>query len=240
MKTVVPHYSLSPIPDFVSKDLWNREYLVNHSIPSSTRYVPAKGFLLFSDLLDLGPGKNVLDVGCGNGRNAVYIAKKGATVTALDFADSALNETTRRASEAGLAKEIYTVNHCLSSQIPFKNGSFDFVLDSYMSCHFLNERLVRAFWKDVARLVKPSGRVLSLLFSPEDEYYGELLSNQPNAPLVQDPSSQIWKRLYDESAVKSLFADDFRFVYFAKFEFDDIVFSKTYKRVILVSVLRPR
>ena len=43
-----------------------------------------------------------LDVGCGSGRDAVYLAKRGWTVTAVDSVDKALATARRRAVEEGV------------------------------------------------------------------------------------------------------------------------------------------
>jgi SAM-dependent methyltransferase len=48
------------------------------------------------------PGR-ALDVGCGSGRDAVYLAKHGWSVTAVDSVDKALASARRRAAEAGVA-----------------------------------------------------------------------------------------------------------------------------------------
>jgi SAM-dependent methyltransferase len=42
-----------------------------------------------------------LDVGCGSGRDAVYLAKRGWSVTAVDSVDRALASARRRAAEEG-------------------------------------------------------------------------------------------------------------------------------------------
>ena len=43
-----------------------------------------------------------LDVGCGSGRDAVYLAKHGWHVTGVDFAETGLNAARRRAQEDGV------------------------------------------------------------------------------------------------------------------------------------------
>ena len=47
------------------------------------------------------PGR-ALDVGCGSGRDAVYLAKRGWTVTAVDSVDKALATARRRAAAEGV------------------------------------------------------------------------------------------------------------------------------------------
>jgi SAM-dependent methyltransferase len=52
----------------------------------------------------LEPGR-ALDVGCGSGRDAVYLAKRGWRVTAVDFSEEALATARRRAAEEGAQVE---------------------------------------------------------------------------------------------------------------------------------------
>src|SRR5256886_12694717 len=49
----------------------------------------------------LSPGR-ALDIGCGSGRDAVYLAKRGWQVTGVDFAEAALNAGGQRAQEEGV------------------------------------------------------------------------------------------------------------------------------------------
>lgn len=49
----------------------------------------------------LSPGR-ALDIGCGSGRDAVYLAKRGWQVTGVDFAEAGLNAARQRAREEGV------------------------------------------------------------------------------------------------------------------------------------------
>ena len=44
-----------------------------------------------------GRGRRALDVGCGNGRDAIYLAKKGWEVTAVDLEERAIRKARERA-----------------------------------------------------------------------------------------------------------------------------------------------
>jgi 2-polyprenyl-3-methyl-5-hydroxy-6-metoxy-1,4-benzoquinol methylase len=46
--------------------------------------------------------KTILDIGCGTGRHAVELAKRGYTVTGVDLSDAQLNRAKQKASEAGV------------------------------------------------------------------------------------------------------------------------------------------
>jgi SAM-dependent methyltransferase len=226
------------VPEFVPKELWEQEYAVKCCIPSSSRREPAKALLLFVEMLGLRAPLKVLDAGCGNGRNAVYLAKRGCQVTAVDFSDWAIRQTHRLALEEGVADRVSVVQHSLNQPVSFSEQSFDFILDAYTFCHFLRQEMAVKFWEDMARLVRASGRLLSIVFSPEDEYYARFLKNSPDGSLVYDPANGIWKRLYTERNIKSFFGPFFEIAYFAKFEFPDLVLGRAYRRVVLTSILR--
>ena len=55
----------------------------------------------------LTPGR-ALDIGCGEGGDAIWLAQQGWQVTAVDFADAALARTTTHAEEAGVGDRVET------------------------------------------------------------------------------------------------------------------------------------
>src|SRR3546814_6941976 len=52
--------------------------------------------------LDVGPGMDVLDLGCGDGTTALPSARRGARVLGVDIASNLVAAGIRRAREAGL------------------------------------------------------------------------------------------------------------------------------------------
>jgi 2-polyprenyl-3-methyl-5-hydroxy-6-metoxy-1,4-benzoquinol methylase len=54
--------------------------------------------------------KRVLELGCGPGRNAIYMAKKGCEVDALDISENAIDWAKERAIEEGVKINF----HCIS------------------------------------------------------------------------------------------------------------------------------
>ncbi|MGB8649705.1 MAG: class I SAM-dependent methyltransferase [Mycobacteriales bacterium] len=53
--------------------------------------------------LHLPPGARVLELGCGPGRNAIWLAEQGCQVDALDLSAEALRWGAQRASSAASA-----------------------------------------------------------------------------------------------------------------------------------------
>jgi tellurite methyltransferase len=51
---------------------------------------------------DLQPGASVLDLGCGEGRNALFLAERGFEVTAVDFSEAGIRKLNALAQERKL------------------------------------------------------------------------------------------------------------------------------------------
>src|SRR5262245_47416832 len=69
-------------------------------------------------------GLDVLDLGCGTGRHAAWLAMAGAKVTALDFSEGMLEKARAKPGNEG----VRFVVHDLHSPLPFPNASFDLVI----------------------------------------------------------------------------------------------------------------
>jgi SAM-dependent methyltransferase len=83
----------------VEREDWNRK----HGEAGPLFGVEPNRFLV-AEVSDLSPGR-ALDVACGAGRNAVWLAERGWTVTGVDFSDVALANARRLAGERGVDVE---------------------------------------------------------------------------------------------------------------------------------------
>lgn len=79
-------------------------------------------------LADLSPGR-ALDLACGEGRNALWLARQGWQVTAVDFSEVALGKGRERAAKDGLELDWLAAD--LTSYVP-EPGGFDLVLIAYL------------------------------------------------------------------------------------------------------------
>jgi SAM-dependent methyltransferase len=74
------------------------------------------------------PG-TALDLGCGHGGDALWLASLGWHVTAVDVAATAVERVTAAADAAGLSDRVAAVRHDLSQSFP--DGTFDLVSACY-------------------------------------------------------------------------------------------------------------
>lgn len=61
-------------------------------------------------IAQLTPGKKVLDIACGEGRNSIFLAKNGFAVTALDISDLGLGKAARWAEKEAVAIDFQHVD----------------------------------------------------------------------------------------------------------------------------------
>lgn len=82
---------------------------------------------LVAEVGDLPPGR-VLDVGCGEGADAIWLASQGWQVTALDVSEVALQRAQAAAQQAGVEVEWI---HAGLLDAPLPGGAFDLVSAQY-------------------------------------------------------------------------------------------------------------
>jgi SAM-dependent methyltransferase len=102
------------------------------------------------------PPGPLLDVGCGAGSNALWLARQGFRVTGVDISPGAIAAAEGRARAAGLHAE-FRVADALA--LPFRRGAFRVVTD--VGCfHTLPARLRPGYVREVRRILRPGGSYL--------------------------------------------------------------------------------
>src|ERR1700733_5953290 len=108
------------------------------------------------EILQLTPETRVLDVACGKGTSAVFLAEQfGCHVTGIDYTD----QNVPKASTLGAAKSIASRVRCEradAERLGFMTGAFDAVICECAFCTFPDKS---AGAGEFARVLRPGGRV---------------------------------------------------------------------------------
>ena len=136
---------------------------------------------LATELVDQGlvkEGTRVLDLGCGFGRNANWLAGKGAIVDAVNINEKELNEAKRRANELGV-----NVNYVKADAgtLPFPSSSVDVVLDAGCT-HMCDKETQAKSVLEARRILKPGGYLQFFGFSKEHPSF----QKNPESPQFRD------------------------------------------------------
>ena len=113
---------------------------------------------------ELEPG-TALDLGCGEGGDAIWLAAQGWTVTATDISQTALDIATRHAAEAGVS--VTWERHDLAESQPA--GPFDLVTTSFL--HSKVELPRAQILRAAAGAVAPGGTLLIVGHAPSAEHH---------------------------------------------------------------------
>jgi malonyl-CoA O-methyltransferase len=98
-------------------------------------------------------GLIALDLGCGTGRHALWMAAAGAVVTAVDFSEGMMAEARRKPG----AEHVRFIEHDLHLPLPFVEGPFDIVVSGLVLEHI---RELGGFFAEAHRVLKPGGRAV--------------------------------------------------------------------------------
>ncbi|WP_409523677.1 class I SAM-dependent methyltransferase [Nitrincola sp. MINF-07-Sa-05] len=154
-----------------TRENWNLEYSHINSIPSSSRTEPAHGLVKIKDLCVVNEeSKKILDLGCGNGRNAIHLLGHGFEVECIDFSDEALSIFKSKLITEPQDKLRITCAD-ITQGLPYNNDEFNFVLDSYCHCHFTEFEKWNYILSEIIRVLKKGGKLVSIQLSTEDTYY---------------------------------------------------------------------
>lgn len=137
------------------QDYWNKFYEANglvHEPSSFARYVEDK---YFQD------GKTLLELGCGNGRDAIFLAEKGKKVSALDLCSKTIDKLSSISIKNA---EFY--NQDFSQLSNFTN--FDYVYSRF-TLHSIDEETEQAVLQQLPQVLKSGGLFLLEARSLKDE-----------------------------------------------------------------------
>lgn len=118
-------------------------------------------------------GATVLDVGCGAGAEAVFLAHLGFRAIGVDTSAEAIALAGRRAAEAGVEVDFNVAD---ATDLPLADDSVDFAMDR--GCfHVIDRDRRRDYARELHRVLRPGARLLLRGASADDEEEGVIAVN---------------------------------------------------------------
>lgn len=150
-----------------------------------------------------------LEIGCGKGRNSIWLAKQEITMTAFDFSRIAIEEAKRRTLENNLKNHPHFFVHDATDLWPLASNSFDFAIDCFASTD-IDSLKGRTFARDeLKRILKPNGYLLVYTLSTEDTFHQEMRQSSPALEKNSffHPSNGKFEKVFEEEELKDFYQE---------------------------------
>jgi len=158
----------------------------------------------------LGSHTTVVDIACGKGTSAVYLAERyGCKVVGVDISEDLVVQAVKLAEKRGLERIVnFLVGDAL--RLPFPDDEFDAAVSQAMLVLVSDKR--RAI-KEALRVVKPGGYLGWLELSwkrPPAAAFMDAVSNVLCAYCLKNVHTfQVWESLFKESGINSVKVQSF-------------------------------
>lgn len=141
-------------------DYWNQYY---QNKVCSTQPSPFAQYV--STLVE--PGKTLVDLGCGNGRDAIYFAGLGLNVVAMDLSDSAIHML----EEQQVPNARFLCGDFISHPA-HQPGSYDYAYSRF-TIHAINQKQESLLLQTMFQALRPGGKFFIEVRSVHDPLYGK-------------------------------------------------------------------
>jgi ubiquinone/menaquinone biosynthesis C-methylase UbiE len=183
----------APASSARDRAIWNALF---GDVPPDWRTAsPSRAMVDCRDFFVGAGARSVLDLGCGVGRWAVYLAKAGFEVSGSDFAENGLRYAAGWAADEGVSVRLV----CRPiTEMPFPGERFDAVVAALVLDNVTRGEM--AFGIDVMRRsLRPDG-VAFCLFNP-------LVTCDSAADGTDNPTAGVTRVVYDDAELRAAFAE---------------------------------
>ncbi len=225
------------------QQFWDKEYADSKNFSLSTE--PAEDLLKFTRWMErnfgnelLNPLLNVLDLGCGNGRNLIYLAKTyGCRGIGYDLSGVAVNQ----AKVAAEGLKLNFTSRTIAGKFDLPDSSFGLAVDM-MTSHYLNKSDREELRSEISRVLKPGGWLLYKTFLLEDDINARRMlrenpANEENTYI--HPTIGTTEHVSTEEEVENFFGKDFDIVKIEKTG-KHIIRGRAGKRRSLIAYLQKK
>lgn len=202
----------------LQQKIWEKEHKTQKTIPGMASFEPSSGVVRFLSFLKehrVTPPKRVVDIGCGKGRNAVYLAQHGFHVYGMDYIPYALHYSSRLADKHTVGYFVHLLHAEIDKRWPFIDQYFDIAVDCYSSIDIETKSGREIYRDELFRTLKPEGYALIMVPSVEDEWESQLIRDHPG----KERNSTFWPQ---NGKFQKDYDEDELLKFYKKFEIIDL------------------
>ncbi|KPC71754.1 6-O-methylguanine DNA methyltransferase [Streptomyces sp. NRRL WC-3753] len=151
------------------RDHWQHTYTAHPGMYGSEPSEPARHA---AAVFRAAGARDVLELGAGHGRDALFFACEGFTVHATDFSPTGLEQLRTTAGEMDVDHSMSTVVHDVREPLPLPDHSFDAVFAHMLLCMALSTVEIHAAVTEIRRVLRPGGTLVYTVRHTGDTHYG--------------------------------------------------------------------
>lgn len=115
--------------------------------------------------------REVLELGAGHGRDALYFAREGFSVLATDFSPVGLDQLREGAAAQEVSERVATAIHDVREPLPLADASVDAVFAHMLLCMALSTKEIHAVVAEIRRVLRPGGAFVYTVRHTGDAHY---------------------------------------------------------------------
>lgn len=142
-----------------AKKVWAKRYKTRKMVSPLDFTTKAYGYLK-----ERSPC-SILDIGCGDGRDALFFAKSGLKVIAIDFSQEAVKRV--HFADSSIDARVMDI-----LDMDFPDSSFDAVY-AHLSLHYFDDKTTNKVFQNIYRMLKSHGYFFVKCKSTSDPLYGK-------------------------------------------------------------------
>ncbi|MQS11362.1 class I SAM-dependent methyltransferase [Streptomyces kaniharaensis] len=151
------------------REHWHRTYSAH---PGMYGEQPSAAALHAARVFAAAGARDVLELGAGHGRDALFFAREGFTVLATDFSPTGLEQLRTAAAEQGVTDRVTIAVHDVRKPLPLLDASVDAVFAHMLLCMALSTEEIHALVAEVRRVLRPGGSFVYTVRHTGDAHYG--------------------------------------------------------------------
>jgi len=114
----------------------------------------------------------VLELGAGQGRDTLYLARQGLHVTAFDYAAGAVETISAKVDAAGLGDLVTVARHDAREPLPLRDAGIDASYSHMLFCMALTTAELERLVGELHRVLRPGGLVVYTARTTADAHFG--------------------------------------------------------------------
>jgi len=120
--------------------------------------------------------RRILELGGGQGRDALFFASQGFQVDVLDYSEQSITTIAEKARQMGLSDKVKAIRHDIREPLPFEDGIFDACFSHMLYCMALTTAELERLSSEVRRVLRPAGLNIYTVRHTGDAHYGAGIS----------------------------------------------------------------